>query len=168
MIQNKALRIATGFHQKAAGSHLRAETGVLPLMAHLELCSQQFFASTLQPLHPSHLIVTSPPDPRPFRATFQASYRRILRGLRVRSEETNAPPLPLTRHLLRGRMIERIVRSQVPNNVLMATSPPIDPTEQLLSRSKGSTFSQLRSFYCSRLQFYRHSVGWASDPNCPD
>ena len=40
VIQNKALRIATGFRQKAAASHLRAETGVLPLRAHLELCCQ--------------------------------------------------------------------------------------------------------------------------------
>ena len=35
VIQNKALRIATGCHQKAVASHLRAETGVLPLRAHL-------------------------------------------------------------------------------------------------------------------------------------
>ena len=60
VIQNKALRIATGCHQKAAASHLIAETGVLPLRTHLGLCSQQFYASALQPLHPSHLIVTFP------------------------------------------------------------------------------------------------------------
>ena len=33
VIQNKALGIATGCHQKAAASHLRAETGALPLRA---------------------------------------------------------------------------------------------------------------------------------------
>ena len=54
VILNKALRIATGYHQKAAASHFRAETGVLPLRAHLELCSQQFYASALQPMHPSN------------------------------------------------------------------------------------------------------------------
>ena len=63
VIQNKALRIATECLQKAAASHLRAETGVLPLRTHVELCYQQFYASALKPLHPSHLIVTSPPDP---------------------------------------------------------------------------------------------------------
>ena len=31
------------------------------LRAHLDLCWQQFYASALQTLHPSHLIVTSPP-----------------------------------------------------------------------------------------------------------
>ena len=32
-------------------------------------CFQQFYASSLQPMHPSHLIVTSPANPRPLRAT---------------------------------------------------------------------------------------------------
>ena len=47
VIQSKALGIATGCHQKVVLSHLRAETGVLPLRTHLELCCQQFYASTL-------------------------------------------------------------------------------------------------------------------------
>ena len=132
VIQNKALRIATGCHQKAAASHFRAETGILLLKVHLELCSQQFFASALQPLHPSHLIFTFPLDPRLLRATLQNSYYHILRGLQVRSDDPNALPLifggmleegphPLVRRLLRGRMIEEIVRSQALNKVLMAT-----------------------------------------------
>ena len=109
VIQNKALRIATGCHQKAAASHLRAETGALPLRAHLELCSQQFYAiSALQPLLPSHLIVTSTPVER---GALQASYHRTLRGLRVRGDDSNASTLifrgvlekgayPLARRLL--------------------------------------------------------------------
>ena len=136
------------------------------LRAHLELCSQQLlYASALQPLHPSHLIVrfvTSPPEPRHHRATLQASYHRILRGLRVRSDDPNAPPLifggvleegayPLARRVLRGRMIKDIVLSQAPNKVLMATPLPINPTEQLLPPSYPSTLSQLRSGSCSRL-----------------
>ena len=54
VIQNKALRIATGCCQKAAACDLRAETGVLPLRAHLELCSQQFYARPPSPTHQSH------------------------------------------------------------------------------------------------------------------
>ena len=58
-------RIATGCRLKAAVSHLGAEHVVLPLRVHLELCFREFYASALQPMHPSHLILTSPPDPRP-------------------------------------------------------------------------------------------------------
>ena len=39
MIQNKAQRITTGCPLKAAVSPFRAETGVIPLRAHLEHCS---------------------------------------------------------------------------------------------------------------------------------
>ena len=87
------------------------------MRAHLELCSQQFYGSVLQPLHPSHLIVTpSPFEPRHLREKLQASYHRILRCLRVRSDNLNAPSLifsgvleegayPLARHLQRDLMI---------------------------------------------------------------
>ena len=117
---------------------------------------------------------------RLLRATLQASYHRILRGLRTRSEDPNVPPLSplifgdileeclLVRRLVRGWMIEEIIRSQAPNRVLMATPLPIDPPEQLLPRSYRCTLSKLRWGYCSRLQSYRHSVGWADDPTCPD
>ena len=101
VILNKALRIATGCYQKAAASHLRAKTKcALPLRAHLELYSQQFYASALQPLHPSHLIVISPPpDLRSFRATLQVSYHRTLRSSSSgRSPLTAVAPTPWVPH----------------------------------------------------------------------
>ena len=79
----------------------------------------------------------------PLRATLMASYHCILRGLRVGGDDPNARPLifgsvleegayPLARPLLRGRMIEKIVRFQAPSKVLMATLPSFDPAKQLL------------------------------------
>ena len=108
---------------------------------------------------------------RSLSATLQASYHRILRSLRLISNDPKAPPLIfggvlkkdaylLVRRLLRGRMIEKIVRSQTPNNVLMATHPPIVPAKQLLAgHTEAPSPMQLRSGYFSRLQSYRHSVG---------
>ena len=134
----QALRIATGCHQKAAASHLRAETGAHSLRAHLELCFQQFYNRALQPMHSSHLIVTSPPVPRHSETPSKASCHRIITGLRVRDDNPNAPPLifggilgedayHLVRRLLRGRIIEKILRSQAPNKVIMTNPHPIDP-----------------------------------------
>ena len=110
VIQNKAQRIATGCHQKAAASHLRAETGVLLLRAHLELCCQQFYASALQHIHLSHLIVTSGLPSRP---------HTIVLSEACELEVTTTTPPPssfggvleegaysLARRLLRGRMID--------------------------------------------------------------
>ena len=42
VVQNKALRIATGNIMKAAISHLNAEAEVLPLKDLLELCAMQY------------------------------------------------------------------------------------------------------------------------------
>ena len=92
LIQIKALRIATGCHQKATVSHLRAETGVLPLRAYLELCCQQFYASALQPLHPSHLIVTSPPNPCPLRGTIRPHTTALSEACELEVTTLTPPP----------------------------------------------------------------------------
>ena len=155
------------------------DSGHPPEASTLSCALSSSMASALQPLDPSHLIITSNPDSRPLSATLQSSYHHVLRVLLVRSDDPNAPPLifggmleegayPLARRFLQGRMIEEIVRSQAPNKVLMTTPPPIDPAEQLLPRSYRSALSYLRSCYCSKLQSYHHSVGWADDPTCPD
>ena len=139
------------------------------------LIKKQFYASSIQPLHPSHLIVTSPTDPRPLRlrATLQASYHRNPKRPACRKWRPLSSlvacckrwRLPLARLFLQGRMIDEIVLSQAPNKVLMATPPPIDPTAvPILPKA----LSQLLSNYCSRLNSYRHSVDWANDPTCPD
>ena len=65
-------------------------------------------------------------------------------------------------------MIGEIVRYQVPNKVLWAVPPPVDPAEQLLSRSNRCALFQLTSGCCSRLMTYRHCVRLADDPTCPD
>jgi hypothetical protein len=61
IIQNTALRLATGCLKMAPISHLHQETGVLPLAAHLDLACAQFLASALQPSHTSFRIVSAPP-----------------------------------------------------------------------------------------------------------
>ena len=89
VIQNKARRIATFCHQKAAVSHLRSETRVLP-WGRIRNCVHS--SSILASFHPSYLIVTSPPiDPRPLRVTLQPSHHRVLRDLRAKGDYPNTP-----------------------------------------------------------------------------
>ena len=147
VVQSINHRIVTGCHQK------------------IELCSQQNYDSALQPMHPSHLIVT----PRPLRATLQVPYHRILRGLRTRGDDPNAPPLifvgvleerayHLVRRLLRGLMIEDIIRSQAPNKVLMAT-PSNRPSRKIAAPvlPKRPFLAPIRLLL--KAKPYRHSVG---------
>ena len=180
VIQNKALRVATGCHQKAGASHLRAETGVLPLRAHLELCGQQFYASALQPLHPSHVIVTSLPTPAPS----GLPSRPHTTAQACESEVTTPTPLPPPH--LRGRAGRgRLPPGQTPplglddrgdHPVPCAQqgangSPSLQltqPNNCYHGHSAAPSLSSAPAINCSRLQAYRHSVGWADDPTCPD
>ena len=57
-IQNSALRIATGCHQRASSAHLHTETRILPIEDSLDLQCRQYLASALCPSHPSYAIVT--------------------------------------------------------------------------------------------------------------
>ena len=122
-----------------------------------------------------------PPPEGALRTVLSAVLRQRLPTHATQSSNRHLPSRPpppqghllrwpcLLRRLLRGRMIEKIVRSQGPNQVLMATLPPTDPAcTGLLLRSYRSALSHLRSGYCSRLQSYRHSVGWADGLTCPD
>ena len=110
------------------------------LRAYLELCSQQFYASALQPSHPSYVIVLSP-----FRSILQASYTGEL------EVTTPTPPSPSSLgacekgsyHLARrlSKAINKVPPSQseAPNRVIMAIPPPVNPTEQLLPCSHRTT-----------------------------
>ena len=132
-----------------------SETGAIILRVHLELCSQQFYASAIRKSYHSHLIGHPPPPP-----SGQPSYHRVVRDLRARGDNPNNPPplLPiifggvleedsyhLARRLLRGLMIGEITRTLAPNQGLMAIPSPMDPVEQLLFRSYKTAFSHLFS-----------------------
>ena len=84
-----------------------------------------------------------------------------------------SPLQPLCAILPNSRLRHDILRRQLHFAGLLPTRclwlpPPIDPAEQLIQRPYRSALSQLRSGHFSRLQSYRHSVGWADDPTCPD
>ena len=123
-----------------------------------------------EPSNP-HTPVTSPLAPRPLRATLQASYHRTPRGLRVRGDNPNAPP-----PLIFGGVLEEgaypLAKCLHPGPDDRGDHPP--PPLQLTQPNNcyhchsAAPLSQLRSDHCSRLQAYRHSVGWADDTTCTD
>ena len=71
-LQNTTLHIATGCGKTTPTGHLHAEAQVLPLHDSLSLLSTQFLARALQPIHPSHTLVTSPTGPRNMKNTLQS------------------------------------------------------------------------------------------------
>ena len=58
VIQNSALRVATGCHGAFAIEHLHTECRMLPVAESLQMTCSQFLAQALVPSHPYHVVVT--------------------------------------------------------------------------------------------------------------
>jgi hypothetical protein len=72
VVQNKALRIATGCHLKSSIAFLHTEAKILPVRNHLEMLNAQLLV-TLRVTHLSHDVVTLPLGPRKMKKTLYES-----------------------------------------------------------------------------------------------
>ena len=64
IVQNTALRIATGCTHDTNTQHLHAETKVLPIHQHLQLHASQIRQKAQHPTHPLHKLTIHPHTPR--------------------------------------------------------------------------------------------------------
>ena len=165
-IQNSALRIATGCLKMSPIQHLHSETKTLPVKDHLSLISTQFLARALQPTHPSHPYVTTPPGPRNMKNTLQSLFLHQVQPYLV---DGILPPNTYrdTISSLHFEAVDRVVGSLQPNRVLGTEPPPVAAEELLLPRPYRSILSQLRSGYCLALNSYLERVGRAPSDLCP-
>ena len=147
-------------------AHFHAETQVLPVRDHLSLLSSQFLARALQPTHPSHSLITSPPGPRNMKHTLQSLFLHRVAPYTV---DGTIPP-DTYRHTINSLhtdAVSQAVASLPDNTVLGAAAPPVAPEESSLPRSYRTTLSQLRSGYCSSLNSFLERVGRAPSDRCP-
>ena len=167
VIQNAALRIATGSSRMSSIDHLHQETLMLPIKDSISLICSQFLARTLQPHHPSHLVVTSNPGPRPMKHTL---FSRFSPQVSPYLEDGILPPDSYSFVIkdLHSSAVSAAVESQSANRVLQDAPPPISPEELSLPRMHRTALSQLRSGHCPSLNSYRHRVGWEPSAACPE
>ena len=100
VIQNAALRVASGNVLMAPISHLHSETKVLPLSMHLKLCGEQFYASALQSAHPSHDCVTRPIGDRLMKHSLRSRFSEDIR--RILGQSIGRTPAPMYGVILRA------------------------------------------------------------------
>ena len=168
VVQNKALRIATGCHLKSSIAFLHTEAKILPVRNHLEMLNAQFLASAMRVTHPSHRVVTLPPGPRKMKKTLyetsipfvqqhlhngvmkEISYKKAVKAIHLaavaKSVCENGP----------NPLLGRYLYSNEPN-----------ASEQILPRALCCTIRQLRSEKSVCLKSYLHSIGRADDAICP-
>ena len=176
VIQNSALRIATGCHLKASIHHLHAECKLLLVKEHLELLCSQFLVGTLREVHPSHSVVRSLPARRsrtlptrdfgPKETLYSLFKDKVLPFLVndvIRDEDYKRVV-----STLHTEKVRESVNAQPSNAFLGILPPPMAEDEKKLSRSARTTLAQLRSGHSIRLNVYRRSIGLADNDLCPD
>ena len=171
VVQNQALRIATGCHRKSPIQHLHHEAKMMRVSPHTNLLCSQFLASALRSHHPSHAIVRQPSGPRQMKHTLYSRFGGVVApflqdgvmppgeyGSCLKSLHTDAV----------SKEIDDLNRMG-PNKVLGVPPPlQISKSELKLLRPHRCLLSQLRSGYSSSLRSYLHGIGKVDNANCPE
>ena len=167
VIQNSAIRIATGCHRMSPINHLHREGALLPVADSLTLLCKQHLASVLTADHPSFEVVTAGSGPRSIRATLQS---RFLPSIQQHLVDGSIPPdaRKPTIKILHTEAVASSIAAAGHNRVINSIPPPINPEEFLLPRPYRSCLPQLRSGYCSALNDYKFRVGRSPSPFCTE
>ena len=164
LVQNAALRIATGSVRASAEGHLHAETKMLPVDDHLSLLCSQFLVTALQPGHPSYPIVTADSGPRDKKKTLQLKFRPNIERFLSNGAAQDAKE---ARKQLHTEYVDAALRARPLNPVLNLQPPDIAEEESILPRQYRTALSQLRSGHCSALNSFRQMIRISDNDTCP-
>ena len=166
VLQNSALRVATGCHRMAPINHLHREALMLPVDDTLQLLCKQYLASALVPEHPCHATVTSDSGPRSIRHTLQSRFLPSIQQFLV----YNTIPADSRRNVLsaiHNNAVQAAVAASSGNRLLDGPAPVVNGEELSLPRPARAALSQLRSGYCAALNNYQFRVGRSITASCP-
>ena len=168
VMQNAALRTATGCTQDTNIQHLHDETLTLPIHEHLQLHASQYKQKTQHPSHPLHKHTTYFNTPRLKKPTIFNNGRYT----------TNIPTDPHTvtttdtktnmRHI-HTSIVSRHLATRGNNKILRTPPPHISSSEERLPRLTRRTLAQLRTNKSPFLKSYLHKVDAKTHPSplCP-
>ena len=165
LIQNSALRVATGCLMMSSVDHLHMEAEILTVREHLDMLCSQALASFLQEGHPSFPVVTADSGPRNKKETLQRRFNPKVTAY------TNRDGVVVDAECARREIHTEAVRDSIEargvSRVLGAAAPPVHREEEGLPRKTRRTLAQLRSGHCYSLNDYRYRVGQSDTNICP-
>ena len=164
IIQNSALRIATGCVRMTPIDHLHTETKTLKVEEHLKMLCSQYLGTYFQPNHASFPVVTANSGPRRKKKTLQLSFADQVSDLLV---DGCVEDIKEARKVIHTRAVEEAIASRGPNGVLGSAALDVDTGKVGLPRGARTTLAQLRSGYCSALHSFKHRIGLSAAPTCP-
>ena len=161
VMQNAALRTATGCTQDTNIQHLHDETLTLPIHEHLQLHASQYKQKTQHPSHPLHKHTTYFNTPRLKKTLFlttaatQQTFPHTVTTTDIKTNMRHIHTSIVSRHLAtRG------------NNKILRTPPPhTSSSEEILPRLTCCTLAQLRTKKSPFLKSYLHKVDAKTHPS---
>jgi hypothetical protein len=143
VIQNHALRLATGCHKRTRIEHLHQETRELHLDSHLNLLCSQFLANALTPAHPSHNIVTQNTEsPRTLKKNL---YQHSIDDVRPYLKDGIVPESQYKKRISKLHIdaVSAEISSNGPNPILGFRPPEVSAAERLLNTPPNSSEKDL-------------------------
>ena len=162
VIQNAALRTATGNTADTNAEHLHQETLVLPIAEHLKLHASQLRQKSRDPDHPLHNLTRQLEPDRWWMK------QNIFRN---RSYTTNIESGTIKENLktIHSKIVTDHARVVEPNKILQEPAPAIHPSEQELPRHTRRALAQLRTNKSPLLLQYLNKIDPVNhpSPSCP-
>ena len=166
IVQNAALRAATGCVKKTNIEHFHSETKNLLVKEHSYMLSKQFYLATKKVGHPNFSIPYKKPE-RLMKTDLGHLFEDEI--LHLFTDDGN----DATRHKMginsiHSSEVSKAIENLPPNKVLGRAAPEVHKDEKLLPRATRVALTQLRSGYSSKLNSYLHGC-WPTqyDEHCP-
>ena len=120
IIQNNALRIATGCTADTNTHHLHQETLILPLPTHLKLHASQLKEKTKLSHHPLHPLRTQPEPPRIMKQTTFQQNNNYTIGIKTNSQSIDLAAITNNMKQIHTEIVHQYTQS-IPDNKILKT-----------------------------------------------
>ena len=152
VIQNSAIRVATGCLMMSSIDHLHMEAEVMTVAEHLDMLCTQYLATSLQTGHPSFPVVTADSGPRNKKQTLQRRFNTEVAP--YMSQDGTVVDAISARKEIHTTAVRDSIEARGINRVLGMPAPAVDKDEEKLLRKTRRTLAQLRSGFCLYLNDY--------------
>ena len=163
VMQNAALRTATGCTQDTQIQQLHDETLTLPIHEHLQLHASQYKQITQHPSHPLHKRITYFNTPRLKNPTI-FNNGRYTRNIHTDSHTVTTRDIKTNKPHIHASIVSGHLATRGNNKILRTPPPHISSSEDILPRITRRTLAQSRTNKSLFLKSYIHKVDAKSHP----
>ena len=168
IVQNTALRIATGCIHDTNTQYLHDETNVLPIHQHLQLHASQIRQKAQHPTHPTHKLTIHPHTPR---LKKQTTFNNInyTTNIDTHPDTVTQQQISANATQIHTSIVQTHLMQRNHNKLIHQHAAKISPSELSLPRETRRTLGQLRTNKSPILISYLHKVDETHHPSplCP-